>query len=117
MENPKELSDEGEVPNLGLADVMHKILKTSKPRKKKTIVLAKAKKLSAKQVIGSVKEEKDLLSNNKVKVSFELVNNIMFIVMDLLQLLPKSVIKLFLVGTCVLVNYWQVNFCWCDNGV
>ncbi|CAH1393110.1 unnamed protein product [Nezara viridula] len=66
MENPQELTDEKEVPNLGLSDVMNKILKTSKPRKKKTIVLAKAKKLSAKQAIEAVKE-KDSLSNNQVK--------------------------------------------------
>jgi len=37
--------DAGSISNAGWADVMQKILKTNKPKRKKTLVLAKAKKL------------------------------------------------------------------------
>ncbi|XP_011052468.1 PREDICTED: RRP15-like protein isoform X2 [Acromyrmex echinatior] len=37
--------DAGSITNAGWADVMQKILKTNKPKRKKTLVLAKAKKL------------------------------------------------------------------------
>lgn len=48
MENDEEFSqgDNNSTSNAGWADVMQRILKSKKPRRKKTVVLAKAKKLS-----------------------------------------------------------------------
>lgn len=48
----------GSTSNTGWADVMQKILKTNKPKRKKTLVLAKAKKLCDIKV----KEKKDDIS-------------------------------------------------------
>lgn len=45
-DNSDEVShDAGSTSNAGWADVMQKILRTNKPKRKKTLVLAKAKKL------------------------------------------------------------------------
>lgn len=50
--------DAGSASNAGWADVMQKILRTNKPKRKKTLVLAKAKKLCDVKV----KEKKEDLS-------------------------------------------------------
>ncbi|XP_077265285.1 RRP15-like protein [Temnothorax americanus] len=50
--------DAGSTSNAGWADVMQKILKTNKPKRKKTVVLAKAKKLCDVKV----KERKEDIS-------------------------------------------------------
>lgn len=47
--------DAGSTSNAGWADAMQKILKTNKPKRKKTLVLAKAKKLCDVKI----KEKKD----------------------------------------------------------
>lgn len=60
MENSvdKASCDAASTSNTGWADAMQKILKTNKPKRKKTLVLAKAKKLCDVQI----KEKKEDLS-------------------------------------------------------
>ncbi|XP_014281642.1 RRP15-like protein [Halyomorpha halys] len=104
--------EEREVPNIGLADVLSKILKTTKPRKKKTIVLAKAKKLSAKQVIEPVKE-KESLSNNQMKTCEWIVNGRMK-PNPLQRNYEKRLLKITTSGVVNLFN--AVNQCKIKNG-
>lgn len=56
-DNSSENSEDADTSkgNAGWADAMRKILKTNKPKRKKTIVLSKAKKLN--EVISKPKEE------------------------------------------------------------
>lgn len=54
----ESLHDANSTSNTGWADVMQKILRTNKPKRKKTIVLAKAKKLCDIKV----KEKKEDIS-------------------------------------------------------
>nr|CAD7573250.1 unnamed protein product [Timema californicum] len=88
IESEQEVSDvedsEGKIvpdTNPGWADAMAKILKTNKPKRKKSIVLAKAKKLSDfnKKIkvedpgfeVDGIKEEKPDLEDLDIKPKFE----------------------------------------------
>jgi len=59
--------DAGSTSNAGWADVMQKILKTNKPKRKKTLVLAKAKKLCDIKI----KEKKEEIDNIKEEIKTE----------------------------------------------
>nr|CAD7402607.1 unnamed protein product [Timema poppensis] len=88
IESEQEVSDvegsEGKIvpdTNPGWADAMAKILKTNKPKRKKSVVLAKAKKLSDfnKKIkvedpgfeVDGIKEEKPDLEDLDIKPKFE----------------------------------------------